>query len=88
MASRENGQTLLVGPAVDQSALHGVLGKIHSLGLPLLLVGRTECPCSKKKCPRRARCQECAAHHIASGGLPYCLRERTRWDKRCIEVSS
>lgn len=82
MASRGNGRTLLSGPVVDQAALHGVLGKIHRLGLPLLLVAQTGCPCSKRSCPRRGQCQECAAYHGANGKLPYCFREKTRWDKR------
>ena len=34
----EKGETLLVGTVIDQSALHGVLGKIHDLGLPLVSV--------------------------------------------------
>ena len=32
----ENGETLLTGPVVDQSALHGLLKKVHSLGMDLL----------------------------------------------------
>lgn len=36
----EGGDTLLVGPLVDQSALHGVLGQIESLGLELVEVRR------------------------------------------------
>jgi hypothetical protein len=83
MASRDNGQTLLSGAAVDQAALHGALGKIHSLGLPLLLVAQAECPCTKKNCPRRGQCTECAAYHGSNGGLPVCFRERSRWDKHC-----
>ncbi len=35
---------------------------------------RAECPCPKKKCERRGRCQECYDHHAAKGKLPYCLR--------------
>lgn len=34
----DNGETILTGPLVDQSALHGVLIKIQDLGLPLLSV--------------------------------------------------
>lgn len=34
----ESGETILRGPIVDQSALHGVLMKIRDLGLPLLEV--------------------------------------------------
>lgn len=33
-----DGDTLLTGPVVDQSALHGVLKKIRDLGIPLLSV--------------------------------------------------
>ena len=34
----EDGNTLLSGPVVDQSALHGMLKKIRDLGMPLLSV--------------------------------------------------
>lgn len=33
-----NGDTLLAGPVVDQSALFGLLKKVRDLGLPLLAV--------------------------------------------------
>lgn len=32
----DSGETILTGPIVDQTALHGVLIKIRDLGLPLL----------------------------------------------------
>ncbi|HMA38362.1 MAG TPA: hypothetical protein VKY74_28195 [Chloroflexia bacterium] len=35
-----NGETILMGPLVDQTALHGVLIKIRDLGLPLLSLVR------------------------------------------------
>ena len=35
-------ETLLSGPVADQAALHGLLGKIRDLGLPLLSVKRVE----------------------------------------------
>ncbi len=35
-------ETLLSGPLVDQSALHGVLMKIRDLGLPLISVHRVK----------------------------------------------
>jgi hypothetical protein len=38
----DNGETILTGPIVDQTALHGVLIKIRDLGLPLLSLTRTE----------------------------------------------
>ena len=82
MSSRGNGETLLTGAVADQAALQGVLTKIHSLGLPLLLVARTGCPCPSKKCARHGRCDECAAHYGNNGKLPFCFRERTRWDKQ------
>ena len=34
----EDGNTLLSGPVIDQSALHGILKKIRDLGIPLLSV--------------------------------------------------
>jgi hypothetical protein len=34
----ENGDTLLIGPVVDQAALHGLLRKVRYLGLPLLSI--------------------------------------------------
>jgi hypothetical protein len=37
---QDDGTTLLVGPVVDQAALHGVLARIRDLGLPLLAVDR------------------------------------------------
>ena len=37
-----NDKTLLTGPVADQAALHGLLGKIRDLGLPLLSVKRVE----------------------------------------------
>ena len=38
----DNGETILSGPVVDQSALHGVLIKIRDLGLPLLGLARIQ----------------------------------------------
>ncbi len=35
---QEDGTTLLVGPVVDQAALHGLIVRIRDLGLPLLSV--------------------------------------------------
>ena len=33
-----NGNTLLTGIVIDQSALHGILKKVRDLGMPLLSV--------------------------------------------------
>ena len=82
MVTRDNGETLLTGAVVDQAALQGVLSRIHSLGLPLLLVAQTGCPCPSRNCPRHGQCQQCAAHYGNNGKLPFCFRERTKWDKR------
>ncbi len=38
----DTGETILSGPIVDQTALHGVLIKIRDLGLPLLGLSRIE----------------------------------------------
>jgi len=38
----DTGETILSGPVVDQTALHGVLIKIRDLGLPLLSLARIE----------------------------------------------
>ena len=38
----DNGETILTGPIVDQTALHGVLIKIRDLGLPLLSLTRVK----------------------------------------------
>ena len=37
-----DGTTLLAGPVVDQSALHGLLKKVRDLGMPLISVNRME----------------------------------------------
>jgi hypothetical protein len=38
----EDGNTVLSGTVVDQSALHGILKKIRDLGMPLLAVNQVE----------------------------------------------
>jgi hypothetical protein len=38
----EDGDTLVTGPVVDQSALHGLLKKVRDLGMPLLSVNPIE----------------------------------------------
>jgi hypothetical protein len=39
---KDNGETYLTGPVIDQAALHGLLRKIRDLGLPLISVVRLE----------------------------------------------
>ena len=38
IALKDNGETLLSGPVIDQAALYGVLIKVRNLGLPLISV--------------------------------------------------
>ena len=38
----DNGDTLLIGPVVDQAALYGLLKKVRNLGMPLVSVNRIE----------------------------------------------
>jgi len=40
LAQESDGTTVLRGSVVDQAALHGVLGKVRDLGLPLIAVNR------------------------------------------------
>jgi hypothetical protein len=42
----ETNETTLSGQVLDQAALHGILNKIHALGLPLLSVLREAPGCS------------------------------------------
>ena len=39
---KENGDTVLTGPVVDQAALFGLLRKVRDLGVPLLSVNCVE----------------------------------------------
>ena len=42
IALKDNGETLLTGPVVDQAALYGLLIKVRNLGLPLVSVMLTK----------------------------------------------
>ena len=42
ISQQPDGTTHLTGPVADQSALQGLLDRIHSLGLQLLLVEKIE----------------------------------------------
>ena len=39
---KDNGETLLICPIVDQAALHGVLRKVRDLGITLISVSLAE----------------------------------------------
>ncbi|GAA1871556.1 hypothetical protein GCM10009836_60480 [Pseudonocardia ailaonensis] len=43
--------TTLRGPVADQAALHGLLRRIHDLGLPLLTVTRLDVPPNRRTSP-------------------------------------
>lgn len=49
IALEEDGSTLLSGPIIDQSALHGILKKIRDLGMPLLSVNFVDSDPATKK---------------------------------------
>ena len=38
LTREDNGDTLLIGPVVDQAALHGLLRRVRDLGMPLISV--------------------------------------------------
>lgn len=38
MVQGPGGETVLIGPVIDQAALHGILERIRDLGVPLLSV--------------------------------------------------
>jgi hypothetical protein len=42
IALEANGDTLLIGPVIDQAALHGLLRKVRDIGMPLVSVNRVE----------------------------------------------
>ena len=42
-------ETWLTGPVRDQAALHGILRKLHDMGLPLLAVNRIDAPLPPEK---------------------------------------
>ena len=69
----EDGNTLLTGPIVDQSALYGLLKKVRDLGMPLLSVNRVE--------PNQASESE-----VKPSNLPMSL-EKERVDERADDDS-
>jgi hypothetical protein len=44
LTQQSDGTTVLSGSVIDQAALHGVLGKVRDLGLPLIAVRRRTQP--------------------------------------------
>jgi hypothetical protein len=42
LTREDNGETLLRGPVVDQTALYGLLRKVRDLGLPLVSVNQVD----------------------------------------------
>jgi hypothetical protein len=40
LTHQADGTTLIQGTVVDQAALHGLLGKVRDLGLPLIAVSQ------------------------------------------------
>ena len=44
LTQESDGTTLLSGLVMDQAALHGLLGKVRDLGLPLIAVRRRTQP--------------------------------------------
>jgi hypothetical protein len=48
LTRRRDGTTLLRGPVADQAALHGLLQRLGSLGLPILEVRRLDCAPDRK----------------------------------------
>jgi len=50
LASDGHGETLLSGRVADQAALHGMLGKLNSLGLHLVLVNQVDHSYTGRRC--------------------------------------
>ena len=42
LTAEANGTTVISGPSADQAALHGLLGRVRDLGLPLISITRIE----------------------------------------------
>jgi type IV secretory pathway TrbD component len=44
----------------------------------MLLNGKEECNCRKKKCVRHGKCDECVGFHKANKREVYCMREKVK----------
>jgi hypothetical protein len=42
LSHESDGTTVLSGPVIDQAALHGLLGRVCDLGLPLISITQVE----------------------------------------------
>jgi hypothetical protein len=54
VTQQPNGETVLVGPVQDQSALYGLLGQLQNIGVPLLSIRRLEEAGLAAKCNDRS----------------------------------
>lgn len=55
IALEEDGNTLISGLVIDQSALHGILKKIRDLGMPLLSVNPVDSEQETKTGPNEVK---------------------------------
>lgn len=88
LITRGDGLTLLTGEVLDQSALHGILGRLHGLGLKLQLVALVDCPCTSTRCEHRRSCQACVRHETERDALPACMRVKAKWEKQVCKIVS
>ena len=53
LTTHDDGTTVIEGPVVDQSALHGLLRTVSDIGLPLLSVTQVDPATPHEPTPRR-----------------------------------
>jgi hypothetical protein len=77
MVQAPDGETVLTGPVTDQAALHGILGRIRDLGVPLLSV----------KCLTQAKVrttgEETESMHQPSVSRPHVAPGRCQDEEEC-----